>query len=118
MRRKTHIGFWIFTLGVLVFLLRPYMVYQVSAKDRAGSGAFGMLQRSVKKNDEHHACPAEAFSATEAYASRLAPIRKLLVSFFQFLLLFSIPAVSLRAVFSRPVVACTRRYALTSCLLI
>lgn len=119
MCRNTHIAYIVVILGLMVFLLRPYVVYRLTANDRAGSRIFSSLQRMVKKKDEHHASQSELSSREEQRRSFALPLRRLLVSLMAFLLL-PVSAVttfekhSLRRLSGFSLC----RYALTSCLLI
>ena len=47
----------IFVLGTMMLLLRPYMIYQLTQKNALANNpvkAYSLLQRLVKKKDEHH----------------------------------------------------------------
>jgi hypothetical protein len=47
----------IFALGTMMLLLRPYMIYQLTQKNALTNDpvkAYSLLQRLVKKKDEHH----------------------------------------------------------------
>lgn len=57
MRIRNYIGIIIFTLGVFMLLLRPYAVYNMTVKEhlaRNPARAWSLLQRLIKKKDEHH----------------------------------------------------------------
>ncbi|MBB6498800.1 hypothetical protein [Pedobacter cryoconitis] len=57
MDRKNRIGIFIFTFGVLMLLLRPFLIYQVaSAESSKASPAHtaSLLQRQIKKKDDNH----------------------------------------------------------------
>jgi hypothetical protein len=48
---------FIFTVGVLMLLLRPYMIYQLTKQSNLRNdpvNVYNLLQRLVKKKDEHH----------------------------------------------------------------
>lgn len=63
MQGKNSTGLLIVALGVLMLLLRPFAVYQISLKNHLSPNpgrAHTMLQRMVKKKDEHHASDAGA----------------------------------------------------------
>lgn len=57
MNCKKRIGICIFTFGVLMFLLRPCLAYQmtsaVSYKTNSAR-AWSLSQRLIKKKDDHH----------------------------------------------------------------
>jgi hypothetical protein len=47
----------IFALGTMMLLLRPYMIYQLTQKKAQANNpvkVYSLLQRLVKKKDEHH----------------------------------------------------------------
>lgn len=47
----------IFALGTMMLLLRPYIVYRLTQKNVTADNpakAYSLLQRLVKKKDEHH----------------------------------------------------------------
>jgi hypothetical protein len=54
MNRKT-VNIWIFGIGVLMLLVRPYLVYQLSGYSPAGKNPVktALLQRLIKKKDDH-----------------------------------------------------------------
>lgn len=116
---KNRIGFYVFTLGVLMLLLRPYLVYQLTAaRDMDPARAFGLLQRLVKKKDDHH----EEQTAT-GYAilnSKIAvtPGRVPLISLAFFLLSLFHPLIRLVETVPVFIPSQRHRYRLTSCLLI
>jgi formylmethanofuran dehydrogenase subunit E len=59
---KNTIRLIIYTFGVLTILLRPFVVYSVSVHaDFAGKPerTYRLLQKLVKKKDEHHEADAE-----------------------------------------------------------
>ncbi|HEX8022931.1 hypothetical protein [Mucilaginibacter sp.] len=54
MSRKT-VNIWIFAIGVIMLLVRPYLVYQLSGYSQAGKTPVkaSLLQRLIKKKDDH-----------------------------------------------------------------
>lgn len=47
----------IFALGTMMLLLRPYLIYQLTQKNALTNNpvkVYSLLQRLVKKKDEHH----------------------------------------------------------------
>jgi hypothetical protein len=54
---KRALNLLIFTIGVVMLLLRPYIIYQLTTQ-RALAGnplkSYSLLQRLVKKKEEHH----------------------------------------------------------------
>jgi hypothetical protein len=64
--RNTSI--FIFTFVVLMVLLRPYAAYQISSRADMASNPVkvnNLLQRLVKKRDEHHTAALGDFSAVQ-----------------------------------------------------
>ena len=62
MDSKNRTGIFIFTLGVLMLLLRPYLVYQITTTDSYKKNpalSWNLLQRLVKKKDDNHEQHAE-----------------------------------------------------------
>ena len=62
MDRKNRIGIFIFTLGVLMLLMRPFLVYQITTTESYKNNpahAWSLLQRLVKKKDDKHEQNAE-----------------------------------------------------------
>lgn len=123
MRSKNRIGYWIFTFGVLMLLLRPYLVYQVAAADSRQANparAWSLLQRLVKKKDDHHEQFADHEAVfTDTRKRSVMPVRRTFHLLRQFLA--NLPGISLTvpllsSKFHLPVQ--THRYRLTSCLLI
>jgi len=54
---KNRIGIFIFTLGVFLFLLRPFLIYQATSADSYKADpvrASSLLQRQIKKKDDNH----------------------------------------------------------------
>lgn len=81
MDAKNRIGLYVFTLGVLMLLARPYLVYKMtSARDMDPVRAFSLLQRLVKKKDDHHEESAMIASAVPQSAVAERPERKLLAA--------------------------------------
>jgi hypothetical protein len=117
---RTRIGFHIFMLGVLVLLARPYLAYRLTAaRDMTPARASSLLQRLVKKKDDHHEDQANAGSAMLSSKTAVRPMRRLPASPVIFLLTLFYPFVQaakgIPALF--PFVR-RQRYRLTSCLLI
>ena len=83
-RRFFHI--LVFTFAVSMVLLRPYAAYQISMRhDTAGDPikVNSLLQRLIKKKDEHHAFSDENWEAiTSAKTADPLPL-VVLLSFFQ-----------------------------------
>jgi len=62
MNCKNRIGFLILSLGVLMFLLRPCLVYQLTKTEGYKTNPTfisSLLQRQFKKKDDHHEQLAE-----------------------------------------------------------
>lgn len=57
MDRKNRIGIFIFTLGVFLFLLRPFLIYQATSVDNYKTNpahTSSLLLRQIKKKDDNH----------------------------------------------------------------
>jgi len=57
MDRKNRIGIFIFTLGVFLFLLRPFLIYQATSVDNYKANpahTSSLLLRQIKKKDDNH----------------------------------------------------------------
>ncbi|MBB5619335.1 hypothetical protein HDE69_000371 [Pedobacter cryoconitis] len=57
MDRKNRIGIFIFTLGVFLFLLRPFLIYQATSIDNYKANpahTSSLLLRQIKKKDDNH----------------------------------------------------------------
>lgn len=69
MKNKRLINIFIFTMAIMALLLRPYFAYQLAesrqlSKDPVALNA--LLQRLVKKKDDHHATFASDQSVIES----------------------------------------------------
>lgn len=123
MRSKNRIGFWIFTLGVLMLLLRPYLVYRATAADSRQANpasAWSLLQRLVKKKDDHHEQQADGTAMlAEAERSGIRPVLRLLGMISRLLNVFPrIALADLMVIVKFRLPVRTHRYRLSSCLLI
>ncbi len=119
-RRNINIG--IFGIAVMMLLLRPYLVYQMTvAHARQGNPerAWSLLQRLVKKKDDHHEQQADSAAVlAETARSGIRPVIRLLNTFIQLL-------HTARAALAAPLLhdkyrlpAQQHLYRLTSCFLI
>jgi hypothetical protein len=121
MGRSLRMHLTVFTFGVLMLLLRPYCIYQMTAQDirTEPARAWSLLQRLVKKKDEHHAEQAFDLFALFHVNTKIRPERKLIASLLAFLAVRfgSLPAPELPVLSLVPV---SRRYRFRSlsCLLI
>nr|WP_067057407.1 hypothetical protein [Mucilaginibacter sp. L294] len=120
-RRRFNI--WFFSIGVLMLLARPYLAYQMSAANATAENpakAWNLLQRLVKKKDEHHEIQADG-AAILAETSCLAihPLRRLLNTFFTSLTVSAKIILSATVLNSNFLLPANRyRYRLSSCFLI
>jgi len=116
--KKIHL--FVFALGVLMLLLRPYLVYQMTAGDNVKNPerAWSMLQRLIKKKDEHHEQMCYPVSAVLQGAFRLRPPRRPFYALSDLQNLFTVKKknAALPKTIFLPVQL--HRYRLTSCMLI
>lgn len=89
-KRGLHII--VFTIVVLTILLRPYLVYRMTSGNALRTNparAWNLLQRLVKKKDDHHGEQHTIGDMIQNECISKQPMRKLLVSiaaaFFLFL---------------------------------
>lgn len=120
-RRTLNIG--IFGIAVMMLLLRPYLVYQMTgAHARQGNPerAWSLLQRLVKKKDDHHEQQADGAAVlAETARSGVRPVIRLLRTIFQSLMIFGRTTLAVPlpgSKFNLP--AQQQLYRLTSCFLI
>lgn len=89
MNCKNRIGILILSLGVLMFLLRPYLVYQLTTADKYKTNPTSissLLQRQFKKKDDHHEQQAEVVAIKVlAQKTAICSVRYLLNSISQIL---------------------------------
>lgn len=78
MRNKQAANVLLFTIAVIALLLRPYFVYQLTenlhiTKDPIAVNS--LLQRLIKKKDDHHAVNASELLAIRPVENKVAPGR-------------------------------------------
>lgn len=79
-KRRAHIGIIIFAIGVLTVLCRPYFVYVIASGHLAKANpvkTWRLLQRLVKKKDDHHDYVAEPAVITNQLRATVLPVVKL-----------------------------------------
>lgn len=79
-KRTGHII--LFSFGLLMVLLRPFMAYQISSRadfSRDPQKVHSLLQRLIKKKDDHHGELSELFAIERAQIKipRLLPVASL-----------------------------------------
>jgi len=121
MHGKINIGTVVFTLGVLMLLLRPYFVYQMTTADNRSNPvrAWNLLQRLVKKKDDHHERTTETSALlteiggnlVRPFLRRLQRLSRLISGFARLHIAFPLPS-------TRFLPRVQHSYVLTSCLLI
>jgi hypothetical protein len=70
----------VFAAAVVMLLLRPYIVYQMTSQKALADNpakAYSLLQRLVKKKDEHHEVPGNTFAETRRFGFSFKPAVKL-----------------------------------------
>jgi len=77
MKNKRVINIFIFSIAVIMLLLRPYMVYKITENPNLSGNPFAansLLQRLIKKKDDHHATSIQDYSAIHQTAKRKYPV--------------------------------------------
>lgn len=120
MNRKT-VNIWVFGIGVLMLLVRPYLVYQLSGYSQVGKNPVKatLLQRLIKKKDDHFEWHDKATLEVQGqgYSFRM-PVKRLpgFYSFnslqFPVSRLTTFAAITVKMLLIRPV---SHRYSLLSC---
>lgn len=85
MRTKNNTGLVVLILGLMMLLVRPYVIYNMTAANRfAGNPAraWSLLQRLVKKKDDHHAEEGSPVATVGVSRFVINPVRRLVVAFF------------------------------------
>jgi len=81
-RRKYRII--LFSFGVMMILVRPFMAYQLSTTSDFGKDPqriYNLLQRLVKKKDDHHADDNELTAVLTQGEAQLVPASRTHVAF-------------------------------------
>ncbi|SDD35176.1 hypothetical protein SAMN05216464_101497 [Mucilaginibacter pineti] len=84
MNRQRHFQVLVFSFALLVVLLRPYAAYRIArrsdmAKDPVKANS--LLQRLIKKKDEHHAlADNDLIAVQQPKTGQILPIRFLFIT--------------------------------------
>lgn len=121
---KKVVNILVFSLGVVLLLLRPYAVYQLTcrgefAKDPAK--AWSLLQRLVKKKDDLHGQEESPLTNERSSSFSFRPIAKLLMALTGFLSIFLIWPACFKSSLREAIICAypqRHRYRLVSCFLI
>ncbi|WP_183577831.1 hypothetical protein HDF18_10580 [Mucilaginibacter sp. X5P1] len=76
MRNKRTTNIIVFTIAVIALLLRPFFFYQISLKQNIVKDPVAvnsLLQKLVKKKDDHHALYTGEFSAIQGVGRKIPP---------------------------------------------
>ncbi|SEM81690.1 hypothetical protein SAMN05192574_101901 [Mucilaginibacter gossypiicola] len=93
MNRKT-VNLLVFGLGLLMLLLRPYVVYRIIGyrnKDKDPVKT-SLLQRMIKKKDEHYECPENSvIESGKPGFNFQAPVRRITLRNFHDVFFLGVP---------------------------
>jgi hypothetical protein len=76
MKIKRLIDVSIFTVAVIMLLLRPFMVYQMTqspALSKDPAATWSLLQRLIKKKDDHHTAEVQEYFAVSQVNKKTLP---------------------------------------------
>lgn len=121
MKRRGTICLIIFGFGVLMILSRPYLVYAMTSGDIAKSNptrTWRLLQRLIKKKDDHHEYHAEPAIITAQAQAIARPVRKMTRFLYRPVVINKAFSVKQGCLSKTLILAQRHRYLILSCFLI
>jgi hypothetical protein len=76
MKIRRLIDISIFSIAVIMLLLRPFMVYQIiqsPALSKNPAATWSLLQRLIKKKDDHHTAEVQEYFAVSQVTKKTLP---------------------------------------------
>lgn len=108
----------VFTIGVIMLLLRPYIIYQLTQKTAANDPAktYRLLQRLVKKKEDHHEFTETAATVTQRSRFSFQPVvLRIKAALYSLASVFTFLSLMLQAVSYCRIAPQNHRYRLVSC---